>query len=592
MTDTSPAQKTTLEKFRGRFLFEEKDLRVMVLLFLGAVLLYSPGFWWGAPHATADILRHSWGVDDETPLGPLAEIHNIIQPKADRNLGYLLGYSFIVVGAYSPYLGYLWLTNKWTNISSMYPFGLEDPVGTLKMLTYIAHLVTVFMAVGIVLSAYEIGRVMWGRRAGVFSALFVMILYPMFYYSKTGNVDVPMLFFVAMATAAFTHGLSHGFTAWQTSCLGVCMGLAVGTKESAIGVFLAVPFVILLALWQEKSSSSNWSAQKFLKIPLLGFLSAFIAFGLGSGLFVDPGRFFAHVNFYIVRVDYISKGNVPVAFTFPFTWEGNIEFLRYIVGYLTDMMTLPGLLLAIFGAILTIWKDPKSAWLALMALTYLAFMFVVARSAQMRYVLPAGFILAVFLGRGVELATQFRRTGLRVGVIGVALCVWGICFLRGIDLTYAMINDSRYSAGTWIEAKSHPGDAIEYFGSQEKLPPIKKGVTVSPATEYRGMFYQPPTDSDAVESIVSRLKKRRPKFVLIMPDHTSASGSQHSNYCPPGVYAVLLGGTDGYRLGKFFQTPRLFPWLSRPNLDYPTVNPPIRIFIRDEKDQSIGKSGL
>ena len=521
MSDTPILQKEARGKSQGRSLLEKKEVRVIVLLFLGALLVYSPGFWWGAPHATADIFKHSWGVDDETPLGPLAEIHNIIQPKADRNLGYLLGYSFIVAGAYSPYLGYLWLTNKWTNISSVYPFGLDDPVGTLKMLTYIAHLVTVCMAVGVVLSAYEIGRVMWGRRAGVFCALFVMVLYPMFYYSKTGNVDMPMLCFVALATAAFAHGLAYGFTMWPTVWLGVCMGLAIGTKESAVGIFLAVPFVMLMALWQEKSLSSNWSIWKLLKIPLIGFLSASIAFGAASGLFVDPSRFFAHVNFYVERVDYIAKGNVPVAFTFPFTWEGNIQFLRFILGYLIDMMTFPGLLLALFGVIITVWKDHKSAGLAFMALTYLAFMFVVARSAQMRYVLPAGFILAVFLGRGVDLSIQFRKMGLRVGILVIACGVWGLCFLRGVDLTYAMINDSRYSAGAWLEGESQPGDVIEFFGSQEKLPPIKKGVIARPVTQYRGMFYQPPTDEEAVKAITSGLKKRRPKFVIIMPDHTS-----------------------------------------------------------------------
>ncbi len=117
-------------------------------------------------------------------------------------------------------------------------------------------------------------------------------------------------------------------------------------------------------------------------------------------------------------------------------------------------------------------------------------------------------------------------------------------------------------------------------------------MTASPATEYRGMFYQPPTDAEAVQTIFSGLKKRRPKFVIIMPDHTSTPGSEHSNYCPPGVYAVFQDGTNGYWLGKFFQTPPLFPWLSRPSLDYPTVNPPIRIFIRDGKHHSIRKSEL
>ena len=112
-----------------------------------ALALYLPGFWWGAPRATAPDRKHSWGVDDETPLGPLAEIHNIIQPKGDRNLGYPLMYSFTVAAAYMPYLVCLWLTGKFTEVSGAYPFGLADPVGALKMLTWIAHLISALMAV-------------------------------------------------------------------------------------------------------------------------------------------------------------------------------------------------------------------------------------------------------------------------------------------------------------------------------------------------------------------------------------------------------------------------------------------------------------
>jgi hypothetical protein len=40
-----------------------------------------------------------------------------------------------------------------------------------------------------------------------------------------------------------------------------------------------------------------------------------------------------------------------------------------------------------------------------------------------------------------------------------------------------------------------------------------------------------------------------------------------------------LDGSLGYELAAHFESPRLFAWLVRPPLDYPTVNPPIRIFV-------------
>ena len=55
----------------------------------------------------------------------------------------------------------------------------------------------------------------------------------------------------------------------------------------------------------------------------------------------------------------------------------------------------------------------------------------------------------------------------------------------------------------------------------------------------------------------------------------------HNITCPPEIYQSLLDGSIGYRLVRHFQTPPLIPWVRRPPLDYPSVNPPIRIFARE-----------
>ena len=150
----------------------------------------------------------------------------------DRNFGYPLMYFFTVAGAYAPYLGYLWLTGQWTQISGVYPFGMADPVGTLKIMTYIAHFVTVLMGVGAVLAAYETGRVLKNKRAGIFTALFAMTSYPMFYYARSGNVDVPMLFFVALTVMMFAHCLVGGITPQRLAWLGAFGGFALGPYPS------------------------------------------------------------------------------------------------------------------------------------------------------------------------------------------------------------------------------------------------------------------------------------------------------------------------------------------------------------------------
>jgi hypothetical protein len=141
-----------------------------------------------------------------------------------------------------------------------------------------------------------------------------------------------------------------------------------------------------------------------------------------------------------------------------------------------------------------------------------------------------------------------------------------------------MVKDSRYAAGEWMAANAVEGSRVEFFGPDQKLPPLPAGVASSRAAEYRGAIRAPGADSAATIQIVRRWRLQPPDFVLIIPDHSSLPGSPRSASCPEEVYQRLVDGSLGYREVASFETPRLFPWLPRPALDYPTVNPPIRIF--------------
>jgi hypothetical protein len=105
-------------------------------------------------------------------------------------------------------------------------------------------------------------------------------------------------------------------------------------------------------------------------------------------------------------------------------------------------------------------------------------------------------------------------------------------------------------------------------------------VVTSRAIEYLGAFRKPRTGPDAVTEIVAGWKQRAPKYIVSMPDHSSPPGYLESATCPPEILAALEDGRLGYSQAARFQTQTLLPWVRRPALDYPTVNPPIRIFVR------------
>jgi 4-amino-4-deoxy-L-arabinose transferase-like glycosyltransferase len=532
-----------------------------------ALLAYLPGSWWGAPTATAPDRVQSWGVDDETPLGPLAEMDNILHAKPDRNLGYPLLYDFLTVGAYTPYLAILAASGQMSHPSAAYPFGLANPIRELRVLSHLAHLLTVLLGVVVVLAAFLVARTLWDSQTGVLSAVFVLSLYPMFYYARTGNVDVPMLACLALALAALASSLVHGMSLGRTVWIGVFAGLALATKEEAIGALVPAGMLVLVL----GSRTAGW------KVPLVTLAAATVALGVGSGFFVDPQRWVDHVRFIAGRVQETPHAQ-NLTSAYPFTMAGNLGFAGAILQRLLESLSLPGLLLACWGLVLAARKDRNAVLFALAIPAYFAMEFLLMRSTQLRYVLPVAFLLAIFAGRALRWGWQSRYWAPRLAAALLAIGALFLQLTRATALTYEMLHDSRLTAGAWLAARLAPGDRVEYFGASQKLPPLSAEVITERATPYFGMWGQHPTGPDQAASILERWRHSPPRYVLVIPDHTSRPNLPYDASVPPTLYDSLVAGTAGFRLAALIQTAPLLRWPRRPPLDYPSVNPPIRVF--------------
>ncbi|MCA9738232.1 MAG: glycosyltransferase family 39 protein [Gemmatimonadetes bacterium] len=542
-----------------------------------ALLCYVPAFWWGAPHATDPLRTQSWGVDDETPLGPLAEVSNILAPQPDRNLGYPLLYPFVVAGAYAPYMAGLLVTGGLSDPTGEYPFGLADPVRSLRVLSGIAHLVTVGFGVLCVVGAYWIGLVGWDRRTGLWTAGTVLTLYPMFYYARTGNVDVPMLAFIVLATAAFATALRDGWTPRRAAWLGVWAGCALATKEAAAGAFLLIPIASLLGLRLRPAPREGFS----WKVNGTGLLASVLALGIGSGLFIEPSRYVAHLRFIGGRSQIAASGGGNwVIRTYAMTLSDSVAYAQRQVELLIDVMTLPGLLLALAGVGWVLARERDRWPLLLPVLGYTAYMFLGQRVTQLRYLLPTAVLLAPFAARlavvGLRAAGPLARA-----LPGVAVVALGLGALRGVDVTWAMLGDTRYEAAAWLAERTEPGDTVEHFGPFQKLPPLEAGVASRQATLYLGILGPTDTTAATTRDILDGWRERTPRFVLVVPDHTTqATTGPHSISLPPTLYRALMEGGTEYALVRTFESRPLLPWVQRPPLDYPTVSPPIRVFAR------------
>lgn len=548
-----------------------------------ALLVFLPGFWWGAPRAFDDQSIRSWGVDDEAPIGPLAQVHNIIEPKEVQNLGYPLMHSFMVTAAYAPYLGALWVMGDFRSPTGEYPYGLTNPVRSLKVMTWLAHLLSVLLGVGIVVAAYVTAQTLWGEQEAVWAGVFTVLSYPIIYYSRTGNVDGPALFFIAAGLAAFAAILRGGITVRRTAWLGLWVGFACATKEQSAASFLGVPAVLLWLAWRDRTDDASRRSRLGLDSSHLwalgaGLLACVLAFGLGSGLFVDPGRYFAHLEFNRERIELLRSGEIAFMTYYAGDLAGNVTLFRLLGGYLANAVTYPGLVLAGIGMVTALRTRAAAAWFIVPLVTYMLVLFLVTRNGQLRYVMPASLVLGLFAARGIVIGLGTQSTLRSATAVAAGWIVFAGA-LRATDLTYQMVRDSRYDATAWLEERLEPGDRLDFFGPDAKLPWMPEGVELERANEYRGAVFAPKRDAEAARRIRTRWALQRPDVILIMPDVSSRDGEPHNFTLPPEIYSELMAGSLGYELAEMFHTEPLFPWLPTPELDYPSMNPPIRVFV-------------
>jgi phosphatidylserine synthase len=125
---------------------------------------------------------------------------------------------------------------------------------------------------------------------------------------------------------------------------------------------------------------------------------------------------------------------------------GNLALAGQLLRYLADCMTIPGLALAILGIGWAFKRDWRRALYVVPAATYLVILFAQVRYGQLRYVMPASVVLVAFAGYAVlelvSVGSRLGRPGRLAGVLALAAVVL-LGVLRGADITYEMVKDSR-----------------------------------------------------------------------------------------------------------------------------------------------------
>lgn len=547
--------------------------RDALLLALAAFALYVATIGWGLPHATAPDRVKTVATDELLPLEALAEMRStFVSPAPDRNLGYPWWHYFVLASAQAPYLGYLYVTGGLTTPTAEYPFGLSDPVRSLEVLTIIGRLVSVLMGAGVVVCVYAMAGTLWGRATGLVAGVLTVLCYPVVYYSRTGNLDVPALFWTALGYVVFARVLEHGLTRGRAALLGLFAALAMATKDQALVVFLPLGLALTLPVFQGRGGRYRFA-------PLLTGLGVSVAaYLVATGMLVDPHRHLEHVRRLLFAPEMLTTA-VFYHPPHPATLGGVTAMIGDYGRAAAATLTLPVLAAAFTGALLALRDKPRALVLLVPAATLFLMMTLPTGIVVKRYLLSIVPVVDAFAALAlVRLAAMapWRRLALALGL----LVTLGPRLLIALDLSWAQAHETRAAAGQWFREHATAGSRVEYFGPPTKLPPLAADVVtarVGGRTVWKGDFDAAP--------LLEHLARRGPEFVVVIPDWTSRPQMEHSGDCPEQVYEGLLDGRLGYDLVAHFETPSLLPRaLRRPPLDNPSVAPPVRIFERRSGD--------
>jgi hypothetical protein len=548
----------------GRWSGARVDVGVLTLV---GLLLYAPLIGWGLPVANGERRFGTFATDDILPLGPLAELRStLIESQPDRNYGYPLWHYVVDAAAQAPYVVYLWLTGGLSNPTGTYPFGLADPVSALRTLTLIGRTVTVLMACGVVVCAYWFARIVWDRQTALAASALTSCNFLLVYYGRTGNVDVPAFFWIALGTVLFAAILRWGLTLRRVIGLGILAGLGMATKDQAFLAFLPIGIALLVP------PVSRQEGMNRARTAAAGLGASMAAYLVATGMLVDPKRHIVHVGGLLFHPEWVTVADSAMIVRHAKTLEGLLGLAADYVIRLGDAMSWPVLAAAAGGAF--VCRSPRVVrWAILIAPLLLLFWLLAFPTGFVvrRYFLPLTLIVDSFAACAM---VALWRSKYRPVAVAAFMVLLAVRLSSMIDLSYAQVHDTRYAAAAWIGERARAGQRVEYFGARSAQPRVPADVLLRrlpEAIESTGV-------KSGTSSIAAYLRASRPDYVVVIPDF-SAPDLPHSRDCPEEIYRGLLDGRLGYTLAAYFPPVSLLPDGWRPPLDYPTVAPPVRIFV-------------
>ena len=408
------------------------------------ILVFSlivPGVFWGLPSALTP------QVDAPLPLGPLLFFAEF--KKSDLNTTYPAFHQILVLPFYAITFVVYWLAGGISKISSAWPYGMRNVSGFFSVLIVISNLIAA--AMGTLLLWCTFPFVEKERKWLWFCLLFMGTNGTFIYYTRTGNLDIPYNFWLALTWLFLWHYLIEDRPILRSLVpAGIAAACAVGSKDQAAGMIVGTGLLLLLIGPQRSTALS----QRMRQTALFGAVVA-VAYAVVA-IVPQPARWWNHARF-------VVSPHAPTKI--PLSAAGEIDILGVTLGRLLAVFTWPVLALCILG-IVVLFRSGRGRQFWLLSLPMIGYYVVIigmTRVAYPRFMIPFVFAVVVLATHGVAFigGRLAARSGAQLAwtALLAAFLIYRFAFSY-LPVTYAQVFDLKRDVTRDLSSFVSPGNSL------------------------------------------------------------------------------------------------------------------------------------
>ncbi|HEY3119487.1 MAG TPA: glycosyltransferase family 39 protein [Vicinamibacteria bacterium] len=481
--------------------------RAVVLLSLASS---AAGIGWGLPSVMG------WAPDELIPAEVLAAARRHF--AGGWHHAYPPFHFYVLAAGYAPIL---MTTGAKVADTSQELWRRQWPGGAYLALFLTGRAISLLMAAGTLVAVHRAALLVGDRAAAAFAALVLALSLPFAFYSRLANVDVPYVFWFALALLAYVRILARQDLKDYLSFSAAAV-LSVCTKDQAWALYPLPAAWVLAELGRARRRGGLPAGVRDVltdqRVLSSGLLAGFL-FLVAENIPFNAAGFVEHVKVVTGPLNRDLQ-------MFDRSVAGEWRMAGLTASLLVFALGPPAVLAALAGLARAVRARPRPAVLLstlLPAASYALLFLAVAVVGYDRFMLPLCVVAALFAGHAVGRTGPWPLPAALRAALIATVAVYGI--LRVASLGLAMHHDARYAAEDWLAAHVRPGQQVAAVGPLAYLPRLHRLEWAHAAPS------------------VAALDRLRPDFVVMNADYAE----RPEDAAAREFYETLVRDDAGYR---------------------------------------------